>query len=353
MNDLEDQLNAIHTSESQRNAAAATLRQMIMSFRVTQMIHVAAKLHIADRLAKGPQTAGQLAAATGAEPRALYRLLRALASVGLFREAEDGAFVLTSVGQALRTDVAGSAHGLALLYGEEWLWQAYGHMHHSVCTGEPAFEQVHGAPLFDFLTARPDAAAVFNEAMSGFSGQEADAILAAYDFSRARKVVDIGGGEGALIAAILRRYPQLTGLLFDRDAVAAAAEDKLAGAGLATRSLCIGGDFFDSVPCNGDVYLLKSIIHDWRDGEALQILGNCRRAMKPQARLLLAERIIPEGDGAAEAKLFDISMMVVAGGQERTEREHRVLLAAAGFEVARVIPTRSPLSLIEALPVEA
>jgi hypothetical protein len=350
-NDLEDELSAIRTRDSQSNAAAATLRQMIMSFRVTQMIHVAAKLHIADKLAGGPQTASQLAAATGAEPRALYRLLRALAAVGLFREIGDGAFVLTPVGQALRKDAAGSAHGLALLYGEEWLWQAYGRMHHSVSTGQPAFDEVHGEALFDFLSANPDAAAVFNGAMSSFSGQEAEAIIAAYDFSDVRRVIDVGGGEAALMTAILRHYPDISGLVFDLEPVAMAAEDKLVAAGLATRSLCIGGDFFESVPCNGDVYVLKSVIHDWKDAEAILILRNCRRAMKADSRLLLAERIIPEGDGAAEAKLFDINMMVVAGGQERTEREHRGLLAAAGFESSRVIPTQSPLSLIEAVPV--
>jgi SAM-dependent methyltransferase len=344
-------LNALRTRESQSNAAAATLRQMIMSFRVTQMIHVAAKLRIADCLAEGSQTACQLAAATGAEPRSLYRLLRALASVGLFRESEDGAFALTPVGQALRADAAGSAHGLAMLYGEEWLWRAYGRMHHSVSTGQSAFEQVHGQPIFDFLSERPGAAAVFNYAMSGFSGQESEAILAAYDFGGAGKVIDIGGGEGALMTAILRRYPQLSGLVFDLAPVAAAAEDRLAAAGLLSRSVCVAGDFFESVPCGGDVYLLKSVIHDWKDAEAMLILRNCRRAMKPASRLLVAERVIPVGAGAAEAKLFDISMMVVAGGQERTEREHRGLLASAGFELARVIPTQSPLSLIEAVPV--
>jgi SAM-dependent methyltransferase len=344
-------LSTMRTRESQNNAAAATLRQMIMSFRITQMIHVAAKLQIADKLAAGPQTAGQLAEAAGAEPRSLYRLLRALAAVGLFRDIGDGAFALTPVGQALRKDAAGSAHGLAMLYGEEWLWRAYGRMHHSVSTGQCAFEQLHGEALFDFLSANPHAAAVFNDAMSGFSGQEAEAILAAYDFSGVHRVIDIGGGEAALMMAILRCYPQISGMVFDLEPVAMAAEDKLAAAGLATRGLCVAGDFFESVPGSGDIYLLKSVIHDWKDAEAMLILRNCRRAMKPESRLLLAERIIPEGEGAAEAKLFDINMMVVAGGQERTEREHRGLLAGAGLELSRVIPTQSPLSLIEAIPV--
>lgn len=344
-------MNATRTRESQSNAAAATLRQMILSFRVTQMIHVAAKLQIADRLAEAPQTASQLAAATRAEPRALYRLLRALAAVGIFRETGDGAFALTPVGQTLRKDAAESLHGMALLYGEEWLWQAYGRMHHSIQTGQPAFDQVHGEPLFDFLMARPDAAAVFNSGMSSFSHQEADAIMAAYDFSGVGKVIDVGGGDGTMALALLRRHAQLSGLILELPMVAEEAERKLSAAGLSARSVCTSGDFFESVPMGGDVYLLKNIIHDWRDPQAMLILRNCWRAMRPDSRLLLAERIIPAGSGAAEAKLFDISMMVVAGGQERTEREHRGILAAAGLDLVRVIPTNSPLSLIEAVPV--
>jgi SAM-dependent methyltransferase len=343
-------VNAVRTRESQSNAAAATLRQMILSFRVTQMIHVAAKLQIADRLAETPQTASQLAEATGAEPRALYRLLRALAAVGIFRETGDGAFLLTPVGQTLRKDAVGSLHGMALLYGEEWLWQAYGRMHHSIQTGQPAFDEVHGEPLFDFLLARPEAAAVFNSAMSSFSEQEADAILAAYDFSGMAKIVDVGGGDGTMLVAMLRRHVGLSGMVLELPAVAAEAERKLAAAGLAGRSVSLSGDFFQSVPDGADVYLLKNIIHDWRDPQAMLVLHNCRRAMRPDSRLLLAERIIPAGSGAAEAKLFDISMMVVAGGAERTEREHRGILAAAGLELSRVIPTQSPLSLIEAVP---
>jgi hypothetical protein len=343
-------VNAVRTRESQSNAATATLRQMILSFRVTQMIHVAAKLQIADRLAEAPQTASQLAEATGAEPRALYRLLRALAAVGIFRETGDGAYALTPLGQTLRKDAAGSLHGMAMLYGEEWLWQAYGRMHHSIQTGQPAFEDVHGEPLFDFLMARPDAAAVFNSGMSSFSHQEAEAILAAYDFSATSRVVDVGGGDGTMLLAMLRRHAALSGMVLELPAVAAEAERKLASAGLGGRSVCISGDFFESVPAGADVYLVKNVIHDWRDPQAMLILHNCRRAMRPDSRLLLAERIIPAGGGAAEAKLFDISMMVVAGGEERTEREHRGILAAAGLEMTRVIPTQSSLSLIEAVP---
>jgi SAM-dependent methyltransferase len=210
---------------------------------------------------------------------------------------------------------------------------------------------VYGEPLFDFLMSRPDAAAVFNSGMSSFSHQEAEAILTAYDFSGVGKLIDVGGGDGTMALALLRRHAQLSGLILELPMVAEEAERKLSAAGLSARSVCTSGDFFESVPMGGDVYLLKNIIHDWRDPQAMLILRNCWRAMRPDSRLLLAERIIPAGSGAAEAKLFDISMMVVAGGQERTEREHRGILAAAGLDLVRVIPTNSPLSLIEAVPV--
>jgi hypothetical protein len=331
-------------------SAAATLRQLIMGFRVTQLIYVAAKLRLADRLEHGPQTPQQLAQAVGAEPRALHRLLRALASLGLFAETAEGAFALTPLAQLLQTDVAGSLRSLALLYGEEWLWSAYGGMLYSVQTGRPAFEQTHGQLLYDYLHHHPAAATLFNEAMSGYSGQEAAVILAAYDFSGVSTVVDVGGGHGALLAALLHNHPHLSGMVFDLAPVVAGAQRQLADAGLAARVTCVAGDFFDTLPSGGDIYLLKSVLHNWNDTAATRILRICRRAMAPHARLLVAERVIPPGNMPTEAKLFDINMLVVAGGQERTEREYGALFQAAGFKLTRIIPTRSPLSLIEGVP---
>jgi O-methyltransferase domain/Dimerisation domain len=333
-----------------RVSAAATLQHLIMGFRVTQLIYVAAKLGLADHLDQGPQTPQVLAQAVGAEPRALYRLLRALASLGLFAETADGTFALTPLAQLLQTNVAGSLRSLALLYGEDWLWQAYGRMLYSVQTGQPAFEHAHGQLLFDYLYHHPTAAALFNEAMSGYSGQEAAAILAAYDFSDVTTVVDVGGGHGALLAALLRNRPHLSGMVLDRAPVIAGARRRLADAGLAARASCVAGDFFAAVPSGGDIYVLKSVLHDWDDAAALRILRTCRQAMAQHARLLVVERVIPPGNTAAEAKLFDINMLVVAGGQERMEREYDALLQAAGFNLTRIIPTRSPLSLIEGVP---
>ena len=340
----------MNDSRSHDPAAATTLRQLIMGFRATQLIHVAAKLDIADHLRLGPQTPHQLAPVVGAEPRSLLRLLRALASLGIFAETAAGAFELTPSAQLLRSDVPGSLRGIAQLFGEEWLWSAYGRSLYSVRTGHPAFKQVHGQPLYDYLRHTPAAAEQFHDAMSSFSAQESSAILAAYDFSEANTVVDVGGGHGELVAALLRRHPRLSGIVFDLPEVIAGASHLLADAGVAARATCVAGDFLTDIPSGGDAYLLKSVLHNWDDGTVVSILRRCREAMADHSRLLVIERVVPPGNGESEAKLFDINMLVVAGGQERTETEYRMLFQVAGFELARVIPTASPLSLIEALP---
>jgi hypothetical protein len=331
-------------------AAATTLRQLIMGFRITQLIHVAAKLGLADHLQQGPQTAQALAQVVGAEPQALYRLLRALASLGIFTETAEGTFALTPLAELLQSEVPGSMRGLAVLYGEEWLWQVYGQMLYSVQTGQPAFEHVHGQPLFDYLHNNPTAGAAFHGGMSGYSAQEAAAILAVYDFSDVTTVVDVGGGHGTFVMALLRAYPHLSGIVFDLAPVVAGAQQQLTEAGLAARTTCVAGDFFTTLPSGGDLYFLKSVIHNWDDTAAVAILRTCRQAMTEHTRLLLAERVVPLGDTPAEAKLFDINMLVVLGGQERTEAEYHALFQAAGFTLTRIIPTQSPLSLIEGMP---
>ena len=333
-------------------AVAQALRQLIMGFRTTQLIAVAVKLGLADHLQGEPQTAEQLAQAAGAEPQALRRLLRALASLGIFAETADGAFTLTPLAEPLQANMAGSLRSLALLYGEEWLWQAYGQMLYSVQTGQPSFERVHGQPLFGYLRDHPAAAEQFNQAMTGYSAQESAAILAAYDFSEAAKVVDVGGGHGALLGALLQAHAGLSGVLFDQAPVVAGARRRLADAGVGARVKCVAGDFFTAeLPAGADIYMLKSVLHDWDDTATLRILRACRQAMPDQARLLVIERLITEGNTASEAKLFDINMLVVLGGKERTERDYRALFQAAGFQLTRVVATESPLSLVEGTPV--
>ncbi len=330
--------------------AAATLRQVIMGFRATQLVHVAAKLGLADRLRDGARTPQELARSVGAEPLALHRLLRALASLGIFAEAADGTFALTPMARLLQTGVTGSLRGLAVLYGEEWLWHAYGRMLYSAQTGQSAFEHTHGQKFFDYLHDHPAAATLFHEGMSGYSAQEAPAILAGYDFSGAKRVVDIGGGEGGLVRALLQAYPGLSGVILDLELAGPGARRSLANAGVAARGTFVAGDFFDRVPAGGDVYLLKSVLHNWDDAAAVRILRRCREAMSADARLLVIERVIPAGNAPAEAKLFDINMLVVIGGRERTEGEYRALFETAGLSLVRVIPTPLPISLIEGAP---
>ena len=255
------------------------LREQIMGFRTTQMIYVAAKLGIADLLAARPRPVEELAAAAGAEPQALYRLLRGLASLGIFAVDAAGEVVLTPQAELLRSDVQGSLRDVALLYGEDWVWQAYGNMTHSVRTGAPAFTKTHGQPLYGYLHAHPRAAARFNAAMTGFSSHETAAILEAYDFSDVRSVVDIGGGHGALLAALLRAHPRMTGTLFDLPSVLAGAASVLGEMGIAERVRTVAGDFFDEAPAGADLYVMKSVLHNWDDADAQRILTTCRAAM--------------------------------------------------------------------------
>jgi SAM-dependent methyltransferase len=335
-----------------RARAATQLRDMIMGFRVTQLLHVAATLNIADHLADAPLAAGPLARRVGADESALRRVLRALASLGILVET-DGTFTLTALGQLLRRDVPGSLNGLAVIYGDDWLWRVYGQLLESVATGQSAFAHVHGMPFYEYLDHDRRAAAQFHEAMATYSRLEVAAIAEAYDLAADSTVVDVGGGDGTLLAALLSAHPLLSGVLFDQPAVVAGAEQVFAAAKVAARATWVGGDFFSSPLPEGDVYVLKSVIHNWDDEAAERILKSCRRAMTPDARLLLAERVVPPDDGPSEAKLFDINMLVVVGGRERTEAEYGGLLERSGFALVRVIPTKSPLSLLEARPAGA
>jgi O-methyltransferase domain/Dimerisation domain len=331
----------------------ATLGQLLRGGLVTQLIHVAARLGIADLLRAGPKSADDLAAAVGVNAQALHRVLRALAGLGIFAETDPGCFALTPLADPLRSDAPASLRGSAVFYGEPWWWQACGDLLYSVRTGQPAFDHVHGQPLFAFLDATADAAAIFNEHQTNMTRQDAAAVVDAYDFTGCTTVVDVGGGHGALAAAILRASPRTTAVLFDRPAVVEGAGRRLRAEGVAERCSCVGGDFFESVPAGADTYVLKDIIHDWDDERAASILRQCRRAMTHSAatpRLLLIEKVIPPGNAPFAGKLTDITMLLIAVGRERTAEEYRALLTAAGFDVRRIVPTRSPASVIEAIP---
>jgi hypothetical protein len=329
---------------------SAALMQMITGFWVSSAIYVAAELGLADRIGDGSMYAEELALQVGAHPGALYRLLRALSSIGVFTEVEPRRFTLTPIGNCLKSGTPGSLRAFSIV-GREMGWEAWGQLLHSVRTGETAFDHLHGMGYFEFLNQNPERARLFDEAMTGFVTMNGLAVAAAYDFTPFSTIVDVGGGHGALIEAILKQNTKAKGIVFDRPEVIEAAKDRLASVGLSNRCECRGGDFFISVPSGGDVYLLASVIHDWNDEKSLTILRNCRRVMGNNTRILLLEMVIPPGDVPFFGKLLDLNMLVNFGGRERTEVEYRNLLSAAGFQLTRIVPTRTPASLIEAVSV--
>ena len=325
----------------------AVMLRMITGLWGTQIIHVAAKLGIADLLNDGPKNSAELAKSTGVNAGALYRLLRALASLGIFAERDTGFFEMTPLAEYLRTGVPGSLRAAAIMWGEDWHYRPWGNLLHSVKTGQTGFSHVFGEEIFTYLARNREAAKVFNVALSDAAFTDNAAIAAAYDFSRAGCVVDVGGGHGSLIAAILKAYPAAQGILFDQPSVVAGAEKLLEAEGVASRCEIAGGDFFESVSPGGDVYMLKYVVHDWDDDRALKILRSLHRAMRAKSRILLIENLIRPGNEPSFGKLMDITMLVMAAGRERTIREYRALYAAAGFELTNIIPTQSTLSLIE------
>ncbi len=328
------------------------LLRMTNAHEVSQAIHVAATLGIADLLEEGPRSAEDLARATGTHAPTLYRLLRALASVGVFVEETDGGrFGSTPVGEYLRTDAPGSLRGWATYIGQPSFRTSWGHLLHSVRTGEPAFPELHETNLWEYLTAHPEESAIFDAAMTGLSAGVVEAVVQSYDFSEIDVLVDVGGGEGRILTAILATNPVLRGILFDQPHVVAGAEDLLARAGVADRCEVVSGSFFEAVPGGADAYLLKSIIHDWDDAAAIEILRKCRAAIAETGKLLLVEFVIRPGNEPDRAKFSDLNMLVLLGGRERTADDFERLYAEAGFRLTDIIRTGTPFYIIEGVPV--
>ncbi len=316
----------------------------------TQLLYVAARLRLADSLANGPQSAPELAAAVGAEPAALHRILRGLAVVGIVEEAEGG-FGLTDAGRSLQSGTAGSLRGAVLSRGDLYYHAASGLLK-SVQSGGAAFRHVYGAEFFDHLAASPERLAAFQESMVARSEVEVTELMRTYDFSRFGHVVDVGGGFGVTLSALLAAHPNLRGTLFDRPEVVRTAEERLNAAGLASRCRIVGGDAFDAVPSGGDLYLLSRVIHDWTDEDAVRILRSCHAAMGSTATLVLVEAVIADrASDQPAAVVMDLHMLVLGLGKERTRDEFREVLARAGLELRRVIPTegRTGISVLEAV----
>ncbi|MEU4287879.1 methyltransferase [Kribbella sp. NPDC026596] len=328
------------------------LHRLVTGYQVSQAVHVAATLGLSDLLADGPKSVAELADATGADARSLTRLMYAMAAVGLYVGDGDERFANTELGDAFRTDAPNSVAGWARLVGRPYHWQTYASLEHSIRTGENAFAAVHGESVWDYLAKHPAEQKVFDEAMTALSQAVADEVVNAYDFGQFGTVVDVGGGRGMLLAAVLSRYPSVNGVLFDRPDVVAGAHELLSSIGVWQRCRGVGGSFFDSVPDGGDAYLLKAVIHDWPDAESVEILRTCRRSMPAHGRLLLVEQLLDESPDPVRTALSDLTMLVVAGGQERTTDEYRSLLAAAGFDLIRTVPTGSDVFVLEAAPAQ-
>ncbi len=323
---------------------------MITGRWVSQMIGLAAELGIADLLREGTRSAEELAQATGCHPRSLYRVLRALAGAGVFTHVEPGRFGLNPMAECLRSDAPGSFRGMAIMVNREWTARSWANILHSARTGQTAFEQVFGIPIFDWFGKNPAEAEIFNDAMTSFSSVTGPAIAAGYDFSRFGTVVDVGGGHGQLLFEILRRHPSTGGVVSDLPHVMEGAREAIRRAGMDGRCRAEAADFFESVPAGGDAYMMKHILHDWDDERSARILANCRRRMDGAGALLVVEHVLPAGLEPSFTSLMDIEMLVNASGQERTEEEFRRLYATAGFRLTRVIPTASPVSIVEGVP---
>lgn len=325
------------------------LRQVLDDLEFAHLVVVAAQLGVADLLASRPLSVADLAEATGADPQSLYRLLRTLASRGIFREHEGKQFALTPLADPLRKDAPDSVRAQALFSGSEEYLRSWASLSHSVLTGEPAFEHVYGKPYFEYLAEHPALGRIFDDVMTRASTDEGAAIAEAHDFSRFRTVVDVGGGQGALLAAILDRYPRLSGVLFDLPDVignALGAIDRHVASG---RVVKVAGSFFDDLLPRGDAYLLKWIVHDWADEEAVHVLTNCRSALAPGGRVLLVEFVMPQGAAAADMTRLDTTMLVFTGSRERTESEYAELLRRAGLKLLKTQPTASAFSILEAV----
>jgi hypothetical protein len=326
------------------------LRRLVNGYQVTQAIHVAATLGIADLLRDGPRDSADLAAQTSTHAPSLHRVLRALGAVGVLHEDDDGRFALTDVGECLRSDAAEPVGGWAVYVGLPSHFAAWANLLHTVRTGENAFRSVHGSTVWEYRARHPEDGRSFDQAMTDITQRANQHLLEAYDFGRFGTVVDIGGGHGALLAAVLAAHPRVRGVVFDQPHVVAGAPAVLEAAGVADRCEAVGGSFFDAVPTGADAYVLKAILHDWDDEDAVRILDSCRGAIAPDGALLVVERELGGPNQNPDGKLSDLNMMVGPGGRERTREEFAELLAAGGFALQRAVPMAIGLSVFEARP---
>lgn len=325
------------------------LSRMIASAALSRALCTIGELGVADHIQPGvPQPVEALARLTGSHERSLYRMLRFTAGYGVFRETEQRKFDQTPLSAALRSDAENSFRPAAQMFHR--IFAGWDGLHHAVQTGGLSFQKVFGQPLFDYVGAHPELAPIFDAGMTAFHGHETGAMLDAYDFSGIKVLADIGGGNGSLLGAVLRRYPHLRGILFDLGHVTERARAGIRTQGLDGRCSVVEGNFFESVPAGADAYVMRHVIHDWTDEQSVQILSNCRKVIPPQGRILLVEFTVPGANAASLGKDADMIMLGFPGGMERTEEEYRVLLGKSGFQLSKVTATRSAVGVIEGRP---
>jgi hypothetical protein len=328
------------------------LMQMITGYWVSQSIYAAAKLGIADHLVNGEKSCTELAIATDTNEQSLYRLLRALASVGIFTETSPGKFAVTPMAVFLQSGISSSLRDIAIMLGDREHYNSWGNILHAVKMGDSGFENLFGMNVFDYYAQNPEPADIFDRAMTSFSSVENAGVSADYDFSSIRTLVDVAGGHGSLLASILQANPDMKGILFDVPEVIERAKAHISNSGVSDRCQLSSGSFFESVPAGADAYILKHIIHDWDDERAIAILKQCHRAMAANGKVLVVEQVIPPGNDPFIGKLLDVNMLVMCpGGKERTSEEFRTLFAAAGFNMTRIVPTQGIVSVVEGTPM--
>ncbi|MGO1051413.1 methyltransferase [Crossiella sp. CA198] len=330
--------------------APVRMYEMLYSSLVSQLLIAVAELGVADALGDEVRHIDDLAERTGAHPGALYRALRALASVGVFTEVEPRTFGLTPLAATLRGDVPGSMRDLAKYVGLSERQRSFGALVHSLRTGQPSFDHVHGTDWWTYFAAHPELSTLFNNAMGNMARMVNGATLDAYDLTDVKHLIDVGGGQGHLVATLLARYPEMTAVVYDLARVVPEAAATVAKAGFADRVRCVGGDFLKSVPAGGDAYVLSWTIHDWADKDAITILSNVREQMRPGTKLIIIDEVLPEGDAPHFGKFEDIVMLSLLTGHVRTEAEFITLFEKAGLKHLETRPTSSPTSVIVAVP---
>lgn len=339
------------TATKQQEQPQIAMLQIISGFWISRAVFIIAKLGIPDLLKTGPKTAEELASSTNTHAPSLFRVLRALVSVGVLDCDGNNRFGNTSLSETLITDAQGSLRWFTISELGQEHYPAWGNLMHSVKTGNIAFDNFYEMDVWTYFRNNPEEAAVFNNSMSGMTAAVNESLSSLYDFSKFSKVVDVGGGHGGLITKILKSSPNTKGILFDAAPVISGAQERLAAAGINDRCEAIAGDFFKSVPPGGDAYVMKWIIHDWDDERSIKILQNCRAHMGPKARLIIVDCVVPETREPHFSKFIDLNMLVMTGGKERTAKEFEELLGAAGFKLLQIIPTDQPTSIIEGQPV--